>query len=574
MPTESTTWSAAQVSAQYRAVAWLRWRIFLNNFRRKGSTGDLVARILIIPFAIVVIIGPTFGAGFGSWYFAHHNHLEHIAWILWAAFCFCQFLNIQLGQPGTTFDPTQLIRFPLRVSSYVSIRLFFGLLSPANFAALLISIAVAVGVGIASSNLFPIALLALLVFAATNILFSRMAFAWIDRWLSTRRAREIFTGFIFIISIGIQWLNFTFNPAYNHHGKGSVAKAADAAAAQQNLNHANNLYHYIESWLAPLPPNLTANALALAHNGRILLGLAAIFGCLLYAIVFYAIFSWRTHTEYRGENFSDQANAVTTTAPRSAAHATAFTGTLQQPTTTAGRSNLVSILLSKELLLIRRNTGLLYGVIFPIVFVLIFSIKFVARTHAPWAFPASVIYAMMGISPLCYNVFGLEGTGVQFYFMSPTSMRDVFVAKNIGSAILAAIDFVIVYGVICVSASVPSPHLTIASVLWAVATVLITMTIGNRRSISAAKKIEPGRSASKQASPLSGLISFLVLVISGGFGALLYFAEVWRGINWLMIPALAAYAIIAFFFYRSGLNTIDKFAFANREQLFAELCKQ
>jgi hypothetical protein len=37
------------------------------------------------------------------------------------------------------------------------------------------------------------AFLALLVFAAANVLFNRMLFAWVDRWLSTRRAREIFT---------------------------------------------------------------------------------------------------------------------------------------------------------------------------------------------------------------------------------------------------------------------------------------------------------------------------------------------------------------------------------------------
>ena len=63
MPTETANWSPAQSSAQYRAIAWLRWRIAINQFRRKGSTGDLLARFIIVPFAAVVLVGPTVGAG-------------------------------------------------------------------------------------------------------------------------------------------------------------------------------------------------------------------------------------------------------------------------------------------------------------------------------------------------------------------------------------------------------------------------------------------------------------------------------------------------------------------------------
>ena len=51
-----------------------------------------------------------------------------------------------------------------------------------------------------------------ILFALVNIFFTRMVFSWIDRWLSTRRAREIFTGMIFVVSFGIQYINFTFNP--------------------------------------------------------------------------------------------------------------------------------------------------------------------------------------------------------------------------------------------------------------------------------------------------------------------------------------------------------------------------
>jgi ABC-2 type transport system permease protein len=77
-----------------------------------------------------------------------------------------------------------------------------------------------------------------------------MVFAWVDRWLSTRRAREIFTGLIFAFSIGIQYLNFAFNPAYNH----GHAYHHDIS---RRVTFMANLYHRAHPLLAWLPPELT-----------------------------------------------------------------------------------------------------------------------------------------------------------------------------------------------------------------------------------------------------------------------------------------------------------------------------
>jgi len=576
MPTESNIWSAAQTTAQYRAIAWLRWRIFLNNFRRKGSTGDLVARILIIPFAVVILVGPTIGALFGGWYFAHTGHLERIAWILWGAFALCQFFNLQLGQPGTVFDPTQLIRFPLPASRYTIIRLFFGVLSPANVSAVCIALAVATGVMLALPQLWAYAFIALLIFAAANILFNRMLFAWVDRLLSTRRAREIFTAFIFIFALGIQWLQFTFSPAFNHdHPHQTAGRAARIAAAQHNLDASMHVYDKVWPWLAGFPPNLIGSALSNANSANTLHALSYILFCALYAVLFYMIFAWRTRTEYRGENFSDQANAVARQPLATAARAGALAPTLSSASTAPpSKSAPVLGIFAKEFLAIRRNTGIFYGLLAPLVLVFIFAFKMAARSHVPWIFPAAMAYALIGVVPLCYNSFGLEGPGCQFYFMAPVRMRDVFLAKNLICIALALIDILLVYAVISYVASLPSLRMTIAALLWAASMLLISMTIGNRRSITAAKKIEAGRTASKQASPMSSLISFLILFAGAGIGMALYSAETWLHITWILIPAFAIMAAAAWVFYRSGLNTIDRYAFENREQLFAELCKQ
>jgi ABC-2 type transport system permease protein len=578
------TWSATRSSAQYRAIAWLRWRIFINTFRRKGSAGDIFATIIVIPFAAVVLIGPAFGAGFLAGLFAYKGHLDNIAFILWAAFVFCQFLNIQLGQPGTTFDPTQLIRFPLSISNYTAVRLFFGILAPANISAVLVALAVATGVTVALPQLAGYAFLAMLAFAAANVLFSRMLFAWVDRWLSTRRAREVFTALIFTFSLGIQWLNLTFNPAYHHNRHGINS----STLSQEKIDAVTRLYHHILPWIAGFPPNLTTSALQAALAGAHLQYFLYVLGSALYAAAFYAVFAWRTRTEYRGENFSDQANAVAKPIA-AAATAPAFTSapatqpaslhadTLQPSATLsphAAQRGIIGTMLGKEFLTLRRNTGIAYGLLAPIFLVFIFAFKLAAGKHYPWLFPAATVYALMGVVPLGYNTFGLEGPGVQFHFMAPVRLRDVILSKNIMSIALAALDLALVFAVISYVSGLPSLRMTLAGVFWAAAMVFLSLTIGNRRSITAPKKIEPGRSASKQASPLSSLISFFTLVVGAGFGALLFFAEAWLHTNLLLVPILALAALASFLVYRHSLATIDSFAYDNREQLFDELCKK
>jgi ABC-2 type transport system permease protein len=568
------TWSAAQSRAQYAAVAWLRWRIFINQFRRKGGVGELVARLLVLPFAAAILIGPMVLAGFLAGYFASSGHMERIAWILWGAFFFCQLLNIQLGQPGTTFDPTQLIRFPLRVNNYVAIRLFFGLLAPANISGTLIALAVAVGVTVVLPGLWLYAFTAMAVFAAANVLFSRMVFAWIDRWLATRRAREVFTGLIFLFSIGVQWANFTFNPAYNHHRHG-------VAGAQQKLDTASRVYDRALPFLHAIPPNLIASALGAAKLHLPLQFLAETLGCALYAAVFLAVFAWRTRIEYRGENLSDQANAVSRTPvrPARAAHVGAPAPMLAPANARArpivlGISSATVAVLSKEFLTLRRNTGILYGVVTPMVIVFLFAWKMASGYHASWIFPAALAYAMVGLAPLSFNSFGLEGAGAQFYFMAPARIRDIFLAKNIFGMGLALVESAMVFVIISYISGVPTPRMTLAALLWIMGTMLISMTLGNRRSITAPKKVETGRAAAKQASPLSALISIGFLMGSAALGAAALAAEAFLHVNWLLLPVTAAVAIAGVVVYRMGMSSIDKFATEHREELFYELCKQ
>ncbi len=98
---------------QFRAVAYLRWRLFANGFRRKGGTGELVARIIVFPFAAVFVIGPVIGASVGAYAAVSRGHAEFLTGIFWAIFALQILVSINLSPPGLSFDPESLIRFPL-----------------------------------------------------------------------------------------------------------------------------------------------------------------------------------------------------------------------------------------------------------------------------------------------------------------------------------------------------------------------------------------------------------------------------------------------------------------------------
>jgi ABC-2 type transport system permease protein len=563
---DQAPWSQEQTRAQFATIAHLRWRIFRNSLRRKGNMGDLVATIVMIPIFLLLIILPSAGAGFGAWYFVHSGQFGLLILILWAIFVLSQVTSIQLGQPNTTFDPTQLIRFPLNFRGYAAIRVFFGLLSPANAVSTLMSVCVAIGIVVAAPELWLYAFVAMTAYALVNIFFTRMLFIWVDRWLSTRRAREVFTALIFIFGMGVQYVNFTFN--LNRHHNHAVTAARLAAA--------HTFYHRAEPFLALLPPGLTTNSIIAAHLGHPGTFVAEVLGVLLFTVLFFAIFSARLYKEFRGENLSDVANAVAKT-PAKKHTAVATTAAVAAPSL---RSSMqfstpptIAAVLGKEFLTLRRNSGIFYALVAPLVMVVLFANLKAGHVPDYVLFPAAVAYTMLGVAPLSYNSLGLEAAGIQFFFLAPVKMRDVFIAKNLLNIGLAVAEIVAVFCAITYVGHMPSFSMTVSVVLWAAFTMFVSMAIGNYRSVTAPKKIDLTKMARNQASPLSGFISIGVMLVAAGLGAGVLAAGRFLDKPWLMPTAMLVLAVIGFFIYSWSLGTMDKLLADHRDTLSETLCK-
>lgn len=559
------SWTSAQTRAQFGTITWLRWRIFRNGLRRNGKFGDFLAVLVMVPIFLGVIVFPSIAAGFGAWYFVSHGKFDRLGLIFWGIFAFCQFTSIQLGQPGTTFDPTELIRFPLSFPRYAAVRTFFGLLSPSNIVSTLMSFAVVVGITVADRSLMLYALAALAAFALVNIFFTRMLFAWVDRWLSTRRAREIFTGLIVIGSLGFQYLNFTLNPAFQH---GRHANAANAARMASAISY----YHRAEPVLSALPPGLTTSAIKAAHLGHQGMFIAEVLGILAFASLFFAIFATRLYKEFHGENLSDVANAVSKTFVKKPTVAVPAS-VVSTYSMRFGAPQTIAAVLGKEFISLRRNTGIFYSLVAPLVMVVLFANMRAGRTPSFFLFPAAVTYTLMGIAPLCFNSLGAEGAGIQFYFLAPVKMRDVFLAKNLISVALALVEFIAVFAAITYVAHAPSAAMTLAVLLWAAFTMFVTLAVGNRRSVTAPKKIDMAKVANKQASPLSAFMSIGLLLLCAALGAGVVLAAMYFDQPWIMPPAMLVLAVAGFFIYLHNLGTMDRLFADHRDTLSETLCK-
>ena len=386
-------WTAAQSRAQFAALANLRWHIFRNAFRRKGGGGELAARIILFPILGVVAFGPIIGSGFAAYLMVSSGRIANLPLLTWAIFFVWMLVVLNISPPGLSFDINTIIRFPLSFPRYLAARIVFGFLSASTVIGTLCIISAAIGIAIAKPSLAPWSTLVLAAFALANIFFTRMLLVWVERWLSTRRAREIFTAFFLFASLGFQYINLNFNPGLQsrHH------------RASSHLPLLRKIFHSVKPIAALLPPGLTATSIVRYSQSHFFTGAASLFGVLLFAALFFSVYAWRMYREFRGENLSEvtQPNqpAARRTIPRPA-HTTPTT-LVPARTSTFGLNSTIIACLQKEFIYLRRNINQLYGFVAPVFMVFLFANRLsVSGRFGEFIFPVAIAYSVLGVSIL------------------------------------------------------------------------------------------------------------------------------------------------------------------------------
>ena len=568
---------AIPARTQLMAIAWLRWRIFVNGmFRRRPATAKQAAslvfavllRIIVWPFFALMVVGPVVGSGFLAWAAIAEKHPRSLAPLLAGITLLWQFVSINglnIAAAVSSFDPASLIRFPLRFGRYVLLRTLFGLLTPSTIAGCLALLAAAVGIGVANPRMALTAVIVLAAYAVMNIFLTRMIEAWLDRWFANRRFREVFGMLMAVFAVGFQFLNFQRAPLHGHAASHSLL---------QTILHSSGTYL---NWL---PPGFAANAIVLDEN--LLTKVAQFCGVLAAAALFAAAFAVRLHKQFLGEYLSEgisrgsevrAAKRERAVAPRRVAEAQAA------PLRNQGGSSLVvSACLRKEWLMLRGNGSQVMGLLMPLIFIVILNRTDFAR-QPTYFLPGAIAYALVTVLAGLYNIFGADGRGVQIYLLAPVRMRDVIVAKNLASLALIVSEAALAWILVSTLSHAPIPLSTqVATGLWVGFVIAGNLSLGTLRSIQSPRKFVPGQTRQnlRGGTPTGRTSSLLIFGMLFGSLALQvpvvilcrYFHEPWLAamiFGPLAACAMAAYAVV--------LMNAEKLVMEHRDVLAEELCK-
>jgi len=562
---------AIPATAQLLAIAWLRWRIFANGFRRQAGPGkiaglvvSIILRIILWPIFAIMALGPAVGAGLLAWLAVSDQHLQRLTPLFAGIAILWQFIAINgTGMAATVsnFDPASLLRFPLRFGRYLVLRLLLGLLTASTIIGCLALLAAFIGIAVADFSLAPAALIVLATYAAMNIFFSRMIAIWMERWLSTRRAREIFGAAMGLFFVAVQVVNFRIRALHPHRASSSWLL---------------NFLHGTNQFLGWLPPGFATNSIL--PTGHPLARLAQFAALLVWTALFFTAFAFRLHKQFLGEYLSEGAPrsrpSVSISSPRTLAQPPSAVAPPEQPARVL-LSPSIAACLRKEWIYLRGNSNQLMSLLMPLIFVAIFS-KGILTHHPSYLLSGAIGYSLFGLLAALYNIFGADGTGVQLYLLAPVPLRDVILAKNIASLALLLLEAALAWCVVLALASAPIPLSNqISAAFWIIFILFANLTLGTLRSIQSPRKIAPGQARKMRPASASRTSGLLVLAVL--FGSILlqvpvtllcsYFDNPWLG-AWVFAP-LAAAAVGA---YALLLRHANRLVLTHRDQFAEELC--
>ncbi len=556
--------------AQYAAMASLRWHMFVNGLRSKGGAFELGART--VSFVLYAFMGLGLGTimGAGAYAMASHEKWQFLPAVFWAACILWQVGPVMMASFQEQFDLGILLRFPVRFESYYLLYVVFGLADVSTIIGALCCLGIWVGVTMSRPELFAWTALALAAFAAFNILMVRAVFAWIDRWLSQRKTREIVGALFMIFLLSLQLLN----PALRQNRHPQPRTPQEQAESLRRMR--TEYVPWVKTAYAvqqALPPGLAARALRQAGNRQPVGALVSLGVLGLWALAAASVLARRLRAEYRGENLGSAPKRETSRAKASSVRATLVR---REGGWRLGGSSPIAALMEKEARSLMRTLPLLWAIGAPLLMVLVLASLY--RSNASgnsfsYALPLYVAFALMGFTQMFSNNLGAEGAGIQLLFLSPTPIRTVFLAKNLFHFLLFWLDALLVGILTTLRLGWPKGVTVAATVAWVLFALPCCLAVGNIFSLRMPFRIHPGRMTRQRGSQANALSSMLLLLVVMAVGAVV-FALCWLfHTPWMAVPVFLALAGATVFVWLRGLGNVDRLANQRRDSLLATLMK-
>ena len=533
---------------QLRAVATLRWRLVINSLRSVRGRLNLVSRTVGGLVVSSAALGGAFAFGATAWELTSTGKLEWLAVFFWIIFLFWQFFPLMATAFTQNVDTSAFLRFPLTYRSYFLVRLVMGTLDIATALGLCWSLGVLIGVSSAAPRLIPWAILAVIAFIVFNVLLARMTFVWIEHWLSRRRSREIMGLFFFLVMIGFQFIG----PALDHYSKKPASQRfrhlAKAAPVQRVL-----------------PPGLSTEVLTAAEKGNPQQSFASLAMVFAYSGIALGLLHLRLRQQFRGEN--PEGNA--------AAAAAVSSSEIRPGWKLPFVSAPVSAVFEKELHYFSRSGPMLFTMIVPLVVVLVVigGRKNLLAQQSELLFPIGAGYCLLVMTNLVYNSFGGDGGGIQCFFMSPVSFRQIVFAKNLAQFTVLVTEVLILWLGVCLIYKPPQFVFLALTFCWYLFATPINFSIGDLLSLYSPKKIDYAVFGRQRASETTIFASLGVQFVIMGIGGLAIFIGYHYSDYWIGVLILAALAIPSITGYIILLRRIDRIVMTRRDVLATELCK-
>jgi ABC-2 type transport system permease protein len=540
---------------QLTAIAWLRWRLFVNTLRSRRAQLELLSGIFVTLAFSVLAFGGAFGMGVLAYIFLSEGRTQLLAVFLWAIFFFWQFFPIMSTAFTNNPDSSDLLRFPLTYGSYFMVRLAYGACDPASIIGSLWTCGILAGVSFAKPALLPWALLVLLTFAAFNLLLMQMIFAWVERWLAQRRTREIM-GILFVLLMLSFQLIGPLTGRYGKRARPEVLRVFEVLAPIQQI----------------LPPGLAADAIVQGIYPQWPVALSSLALLCAFVIAIGYGLHVRLQAQYRGENLNEAAAASALPRDRQ----------LRLGWNLPGFATPVAAVFEKEVRYLLRSGPMLLTLIMPIFALLVFrfgalnsarhSVGFLTRAPA-LAFPFAAAYMLLMLTNLIFNTFGGDVGGIQFFYASPVSFHDIVLAKNLIHAGILALETVVAWVAVGFLYGRPALDVTVATLAGLLFAAPMNFAVGNLLSIYSPKKLDYSKFGRQRASQMTVLISLALQLVVIGAGVSIFWTARYLGNSWVATLSLLALAGISLSIYGMILRRVDRLALERRETLVAELCR-
>jgi ABC-2 type transport system permease protein len=540
---------------QLAAIAWLRWRLFVNALRSTRGKMEFISQIIVgLAFAIGGLGGAAVMGGM-TFFFLERGKPELLALLLWTVFLFWQVFPIMATAFTNNPDSSDLLRFPLTYRSYFLVRLAYGTFDPATFLGSLWSFGILLGVGFTKASLLPWTFLVLATFAACNLLFMQMVFAWVERWLAQRRTREVL-GILFVLVMLSFQLIGPLTGYFGRRAHPQLRRFVEVIGPVQGI----------------LPPGLAADAISQGLYSRFMVGFSSLAMLAAFLLVIGYCLHVRLRAQHRGENLSEA--AATSTSPQGRQ--------LRMGWSLLGFAPPVAAVWEKEIRYLLRSGPMLLTLIMPIFVLVIFRFGPMnpARHSSAWlartpdmAFPAAAGYTLLMLTNLVCNNFGGDGGGIQFFFASPVSFSEIVLAKNLTHASILAVETLIAWIGVSFLYGRPRPEVTIATLAGLLFAAPLNISVGNLLSIYSPRKLDYSTFGRQRASQVTVLISLALQIVVVSVGATVFWIARHYGNFWIATLMLLLLSAISLSGYVIVLGRMDRFAQDRRETLVAELCK-